>query len=69
VRERLAAANPASAEAQRDVWVTLWRLAKMEGSGVTWDRVHARMEEMKARGTLLPTDEEFLEQARHLANG
>jgi tetratricopeptide (TPR) repeat protein len=69
VMERLAAANPGSAEAQRDVWVSLWRLANMEGSGVTWDRVLARMEEMKARGTLLPTDEGFLEQARQLASG
>jgi hypothetical protein len=39
----------------------------MVGSGVSWAEVLARMEAMKARGVLLPTDEPFLEQARALA--
>ncbi|HVY86159.1 MAG TPA: hypothetical protein VG943_13575 [Caulobacterales bacterium] len=64
VREKLAAQNPGSAEAQRDLWVSLWRLAKMDGTSVRWAQVLERMEAMKARGVLFPTDEQFLEQAR-----
>ena len=63
VSERLAEQNPGSAEAQRDLWVSLWRLAQM-GHTVTWGDVLERMEAMNARGTLLPTDTPFLEQAR-----
>ena len=36
VAERLAEQNPGSAQAQRDLWVSMWRLAEMEGSGVSW---------------------------------
>jgi tetratricopeptide (TPR) repeat protein len=64
IREKLAAQDLSNAEWQRDVWVSMWRLAQMEGSGVSWTEVLARMEAMKARGVLLPTDEPFLEQAR-----
>jgi hypothetical protein len=67
VAERLAAANPSSAEAQRDVWVSLWRLASLEGTGVAWKDVLARMEAMQAAGTLFPADQPFMEQARRLA--
>jgi hypothetical protein len=41
----------------------------MEDSGVSWAEVLTRMEAMKARGVLLPTDEPFLERARSLAAG
>jgi len=68
VREKLAAQNPGSAEAQRDVWVSMWRMAKMPGSGISWIEVRDRMEAMKARGALFPPDEPFLEQARVLAS-
>ena len=67
VSEQLAEQNPGSAEAQRDVWVSMWRLANMEGGGVTWVQVLKRMEAMKARGVMLPTDEPFLKKARTLA--
>jgi len=69
VSEKLAAQNPGSAEAQRDVWVSMWRMAKMEGSGVSWALVLARMQAMKDRGVLFPADEQFLEQARANAAG
>ncbi|MGZ9130762.1 MAG: toll/interleukin-1 receptor domain-containing protein, partial [Candidatus Binatia bacterium] len=58
--ERLAAADPSNASWQRDVWVTLWRLASIPESRVTWVHVLTRMEAMKARGTLMPSDEKFL---------
>jgi tetratricopeptide (TPR) repeat protein len=34
VSERLAQQNPGSAEAQRDVWVSMWRLAGIDGSWI-----------------------------------
>ena len=69
IREKLAAQDPGNAGWQRDLWVSLWRLARMEGTGVTWAQVLEKMEAMKARGVLLPTDEPYLEQARTLAAG
>jgi tetratricopeptide (TPR) repeat protein len=69
IREKLAAQDPSNTDWQRDLWVLMWRFAQMEGGGVSWADVLARMEAMKARGVLLPTDEPFLEQARTLAAG
>jgi tetratricopeptide (TPR) repeat protein len=69
IRERLAQADPGNAGWQRDLWVSLWKLAQVEGTGVTWAQVLEKMEAMKARGVLLQTDEPFLEQARTLAAG
>ena len=57
-------AGPSNAGWQRDLSVSMYRLAIMEGSGVSWAEVLARMEAMKARGVLLPKDEPLLEQAR-----
>jgi hypothetical protein len=62
--EELAARDPSNAGWQRDLWASMWRLAQMGGSGVSWAHVLEKMEAMKARGVLLPTDEPFLEQAR-----
>jgi hypothetical protein len=64
IRQKLAAQDPSNSEWQRDVWVSMWRLAAIDGGGVSWTEVLERMEAMKARGVLLPTDEPFLEQAR-----
>jgi hypothetical protein len=41
----------------------------MEGTGVSWAQVLERIEAMKARGVLLPTDEPLLDRARTLAAG
>ena len=64
IQKRLAAQDLSNAGWQRDLWVSMYRLAIMEGSGVSWAEVLARMEAMKARGVLLPKDEPLLEQAR-----
>jgi hypothetical protein len=61
IAERLA---KQSAEAQRDVWVSMWRLAQLQGGGVTWAQVLAKLEEMKERGTLSPGDKPLRQQAR-----
>jgi hypothetical protein len=52
---------------KRDVWVSMWRLAQLQGGGVTWAQVLAKLEEMKERGTLSPGDEPLRQQARELA--
>ncbi len=67
IAERLAASDPANAGWQRDVSVSLWRLRRFPESGVTWADIAARMEAMDARGTLLPTDRQYLETARRNA--
>jgi hypothetical protein len=64
IAERLAKADPSNASWQRDIWGALWRLASIPGSRVTWAHVLTRMEAMKARGTLMPSDEKFLQEAR-----
>ena len=45
----------------------MWRLANMEGGGVTWVQVLKRIEAMKAQAVILPTDELFLKKAQPLA--
>jgi len=62
--KRLAASDPSNAGWQRDLWVSLWRLRDFPESGVSWGQVVERMEDMDARGVLLPTDRQFLEIAR-----
>ena len=64
ITERLAASDAGNAGWQRDLWVSLWRLREIPESGVTWGDIVTRMEAMQAKGTLLPTDVEFLETAR-----
>jgi hypothetical protein len=64
IAARLAAVDPINAGRQRDVCVTLWRLASIPGSRVTWAQVLTRMEAMKASGTLMPSDEKLLQEAR-----
>jgi hypothetical protein len=63
----VAAQDTGNATWRRDVSVSLWKLAETDGGGVPWTQVLERVEEMKARGVLLPTDERLLEQARRLA--
>jgi tetratricopeptide (TPR) repeat protein len=69
IAQKLAAQDSSNAEWQRDVWVSMSRLAQVAGSGVSWAQVVEKMEAMKARGVLLPTDERFLEKARAFAAG
>ncbi|KFB68573.1 MAG: hypothetical protein CAPSK01_001426 [Candidatus Accumulibacter vicinus] len=66
MRRRLAAANPASAEAQRDVAASLWRLATI-GGGVTWRQVADAWLVLQARGVLSPVDQAFVEAAQRRA--
>ena len=64
ISRKLAAADPGNAEAQRDVWVSLSRLAGLKGSSVRWREVVTQMEAMDAKGTLAPSDRPYLDRAR-----
>ena len=67
IRKRLAAADPSSASLQRDVWVSMGKLASTGGTGVTWQQVVDAMEDMQRRGVLQPVDVRFLDEARRKA--
>jgi hypothetical protein len=69
IRDKLAAQDTGNATWRRDVSVSLWKLAETDGGEVPWTQVLEKIEAMKARGVLLPTDEPLLEQARRLAGG
>jgi hypothetical protein len=64
---RLAAANPSSAAAQRDVWVSMWKLASLPNPSVRWRDIADAMRQMQARGVLAPSDMHFLKEAQRRA--
>ena len=66
IAERLANSDPGNAGWQRDLWVSYWRLARYEPRDY-WPRVVAKLEDMKRRGILLPTDERFIVIAKEQA--
>jgi len=67
IRQALADADPKNTAWRRDVAVSLWKLADIEGGGVGWAEVAAAWEAMAADGVLLPPDRPFLEAARRRA--
>ena len=64
---KLAAANPSSADAQRDVWASLWRLASLPSPSVRWEEVAKAIRAIQSRGILGPIDRRFLEEAERRA--
>jgi tetratricopeptide (TPR) repeat protein len=66
-RQRLAAANPSSAELQRDLVVSLAKLTNVPGSGVRWRQVAVQVERMRQRGILPPRDAWMVEDTRQQA--
>lgn len=71
VRERLLVANPESAQAARDVWVSCWKLARFsertdEGDAMKWWwKAFGILDGMKREGRFLSAeDERWLEQLR-----
>ena len=76
VRERLLVANPESAQAARDVWVSCWRMATMAERTNTsdamkwWRRAFDILDGMKREGRFItPQDEGFLKQLREKISG
>lgn len=67
MRQRPAAANPSSAEAQRDVAVSMWNLASMDGTSVRWADVAAFLRRLADRGLLPPPDAGFVAEAERRA--
>jgi tetratricopeptide (TPR) repeat protein len=66
IRRALAARDPGNAGWARDVWVALWRMTQVdpENAADHWAEVVARLEDMDARGILLPSDAWMLDDAR-----
>ena len=66
VAERLAAADPSNAGWQRDLFVIYWRMADMaekSGQGNArdwWRKAYNQLSNMKSRGIILPTQEQYL---------
>jgi hypothetical protein len=67
VRLPALAADPSSASLQRDVWVSMWRLAELPDTGVTWQQVVAAMEDMldtknlvRSENTVVPIIREIM---------
>ena len=67
ISRRLAAADPTNAVLQRDVFVSLWKLATAKADGVRWADVLAQLESMDRKGILLPSDRGALDEARQNA--
>jgi tetratricopeptide (TPR) repeat protein len=64
---KLAGEDVANPAAQREVWVALWRLAQMDGSGISWREVAETMDKMAANGAILDADQRFLAEAKRRA--
>jgi tetratricopeptide (TPR) repeat protein len=75
IRDELYRRNPNSADFARDLWVSYCRMAQIEehtGGGKAldcWRKAYAAISEMKQRGILLPTDEQYLETLAAKAHG
>ncbi len=71
IRRRLGAADPTNAAMQQLILRALARLARLAGSGVTWDEVATQYRGIKAAGQLTAGDERVLEalRAHGVANG
>jgi len=73
IRERLAVSDPSNAEWQRDLFVNYWKmadLAEKSGTGEAlawWRKAYEQLSGMKARGIMLPTDEQYLADLRQKA--
>ena len=64
---RLAAANPNSAAAQRDVAVSMWKLASLPDSPIRWAEVAATWRHLVKLGLLPPRDAGFVAEAERRA--
>ena len=70
IQKRLADSNPANADWQRGLFVSYTKLATLAEKSSSpdardwWQKAYDQLSEMKQRGILLPTDEQYLEQIR-----
>jgi hypothetical protein len=64
IARKLAALDASSARAQRDVMVSLAKLAAMKAQGVTWAMVVQQLELMQSLGMIAPRDSWMLAEAR-----
>ena len=64
---RLAAADPSNAGLQRDIAVSLWKLAGVSGSPVHWADVAGQLDGMRQKGQLAASDNANLAEAQKRA--
>ncbi|MEM6485377.1 MAG: hypothetical protein AAF662_10385, partial [Pseudomonadota bacterium] len=55
--------DPDNTEWQRDLSVSLWKLASFDNSGVDWGDVADALEAMDRNGVLRPVDRQYLDEA------
>ncbi len=67
ITQGLARAEPRNAQAQRDVRVTMFKLAGLPGATVQWSDLVAQLEALAAKGPLARPDQEMLDEARRKA--
>jgi hypothetical protein len=67
IAERLAAANPTSAEAQRDLLVSHWRLGDLSDGEHHWSRALEIALDLHRRGLLAPSDAWMVDELRRRA--
>jgi hypothetical protein len=64
---QLAAADPSNAGLQRDVAVSLWKLAGVSGSPIHWADVAGQLDGMRQKGQLAVSDNANLAEAQKRA--
>jgi tetratricopeptide (TPR) repeat protein len=64
IARTLASRSPSNADAQRILWISMSKVARLPGSVVTWRDVLTTMEDAGRRGMLVPSDQELLDEAR-----
>jgi len=68
IARKLAAQDASSALAQRDLSVSLWKMAGMKSPEHNWQLVVVQLEYMQQRGMILPADEHLLGIAKQRAD-
>ena len=64
IRKHLALAKPASAEAQRDLFVSYFRLGRVTGEAQWWSKALEIAQRLNTDGRLAPSDAKFLDPLR-----
>jgi hypothetical protein len=62
IREGLSAADPASADRTRDVFVSCWMMAQVTGERRYVERALGILKDLEARGALAEADRPFIAQ-------
>ena len=67
IRKKIVNNHPTSTTAQRDIAVSLTKMAAINQSGIRWEQVLKQFESMDSKGQLAPDDREYLVFSREMA--